>query len=47
MAFGIHHRPVATKLFTSDNFASATNTIDLELEGNAASFTLNPEKGCA
>jgi hypothetical protein len=33
--------------FTSDNYASATNTIDLELEGNAASFTLNPEKGCA
>ena len=33
--------------FTSDNFASATHTIDLEVEGNAASFTLNPEEGCS
>jgi hypothetical protein len=33
--------------YTSDSFASATRTIDLELEGNAASFTLNPEEGCA
>jgi hypothetical protein len=33
--------------FTSDNFESAERTIDLEMEGNAASFTLNPEEGCA
>lgn len=33
--------------FTSANFESALRTIDLELEGNAASFTLNPEEGCA
>jgi hypothetical protein len=33
--------------FTSPNFGTATRMIDLELEGNAASFTLNPEEGCA
>ena len=33
--------------YTSANFASAARTIDLDLEGNAASFTLNPEEGCA
>ena len=33
--------------YTSANFSSAARTIDLELEGNAASFTLNPEEGCA
>ena len=32
--------------YTSANFASAAQTIDLRLEGNAASFTLNPEEGC-
>jgi hypothetical protein len=33
--------------YTSETFESAARTIDLELEGNAASFTLNPEEGCA
>ena len=33
--------------YTSANFGSATRTIDLQLEGNAASFSLNPEEGCA
>jgi hypothetical protein len=33
--------------YTSASFDSAAQTIDLELEGNAASFTLNPEEGCA
>jgi hypothetical protein len=33
--------------FTSDNFESAANSIDLEVQGNAASFSLNPEDGCA
>jgi hypothetical protein len=33
--------------YTSANFESAAQTIDLELEGNAASFSLNPEEGCA
>jgi hypothetical protein len=33
--------------FTSTNFESAARTIDLEVQGNAASFTLNPEEGCA
>ena len=32
--------------YTSATFASAAQTIDLRLEGNAASFTLNPEEGC-
>lgn len=33
--------------YTSVNFDSAAHTIDLALEGNAASFTLNPEDGCS
>jgi len=33
--------------YTSANFDSTAGTIDLQLEGNAASFTLNPEEGCA
>jgi hypothetical protein len=33
--------------YTSANFDSGAQTIDLELQGNAASFTLNPEEGCA
>lgn len=33
-------------VYTSSNFASAAGTIDLVVEGNAASFTLNPEEGC-
>ena len=33
--------------YTSANFSSAATTIDLEVQGNAASFTLNPEEGCA
>jgi len=33
--------------YTSANFDSAAHTIDLALEGNAASFTLNPEEGCS
>ena len=33
--------------YTSANFESAEQTIDLGVEGNAASFTLNPEEGCA
>lgn len=33
--------------YTAANFDSAARTIDLQLEGNAASFTLNPEEGCA
>jgi hypothetical protein len=37
----------AGDVYTSASFASATRRIDLELEGNAASFTLNPEEGCA
>jgi hypothetical protein len=37
----------AGETYTSDNFGSTTRTIDLELEGNAASFSLNPEEGCA
>ena len=32
--------------FTSDGFATAARKIDLRLEGNAASFDLNPEDGC-
>jgi hypothetical protein len=32
--------------YTSAAFDSAAQTIDLELQGNAASFTLNPEEGC-
>ena len=37
----------AGETYTSDNFGATARTIDLELEGNAASFTLNPEEGCA
>ena len=33
--------------YTSASFASAAHKIVLEVEGNAASFTLNPEEGCA
>ena len=33
--------------YTSANFESAAQTIDLRVEGNAASFTLNPEEGCS
>jgi cell wall-active antibiotic response 4TMS protein YvqF len=33
--------------YTSVTFDSAARTIDLALEGNAASFTLNPEDGCS
>jgi hypothetical protein len=32
--------------FTTPGFESAVHRIDLRLEGNAASFTLNPEEGC-
>lgn len=32
--------------FTSDGFVNAAHQIDLRLEGNAASFDLNPEDGC-
>jgi hypothetical protein len=32
--------------FTSPGFASAEHKIDLQLQGNAASFELNPEGGC-
>jgi hypothetical protein len=32
--------------FTSANFETAESRIDLELQGNAASFNLNPEEGC-
>jgi hypothetical protein len=32
--------------WTSEAFAGATQAIDLRLEGNAASFTLNPDGGC-
>jgi len=32
--------------FTSAGFESAAHRIDLRLEGNAASFDLNPEDGC-
>jgi hypothetical protein len=32
--------------YTSDGFESADNRIELRLEGNAASFDLNPEDGC-
>ena len=32
--------------FTSSGFESAEHRIDLRLEGNAASFELNPEEGC-
>jgi hypothetical protein len=32
--------------FTGEAFATASHTIDLVLEGNAASFSLNPEDGC-
>jgi hypothetical protein len=32
--------------FTGEAFAAAAHTIDLLLEGNAASFSLNPEDGC-
>jgi hypothetical protein len=41
---GLQH---AGETYTSANFASAARTIDLDLDGNAASFTLNPEDGCA
>jgi hypothetical protein len=41
---GLQH---AGETYASSNFASAARTIDLDLEGNAASFTLNPEEGCA
>ena len=33
--------------YTSASFSTAPQTIDLEVQGNAASFTLNPEEGCA
>jgi Domain of unknown function (DUF5668) len=33
--------------WTSDAFDGAATIIDLRLEGNAASFTLNPDGGCA
>jgi hypothetical protein len=33
--------------WTSDNFDGADHVIDLRLEGNAASFNLNPEGGCS
>ncbi len=33
--------------WTSDSFAGADRFIDLRLEGNAASFTLNPDGGCS
>lgn len=33
--------------WTSDGFAGAGRVIDLRLEGNAASFNLNPDGGCA
>jgi hypothetical protein len=32
--------------FTSPGFETAEHQIDLRLEGNAASFNLNPEEGC-
>jgi hypothetical protein len=32
--------------YTSASFESAAHRIDLRLEGNAASFDLNPEDGC-
>lgn len=32
--------------FTGEAFATAEHTIELVLEGNAASFNLNPEDGC-
>ena len=32
--------------YTGAAFATAASTIDLTLEGNAASFSLNPEDGC-
>ena len=41
---GLQH---AGETYTSSDFATATRTIDLDLDGNAASFTLNPEEGCA
>jgi hypothetical protein len=33
--------------WTSNGFAGAATAIDLRLEGNAASFTLNPDGGCS
>jgi hypothetical protein len=33
--------------WTSDGFQGADHHVDLQLEGNAASFSLNPEEGCA
>jgi hypothetical protein len=33
--------------FTSPGFETAEHQIDLRLEGNASSFNLNPEEGCA
>jgi hypothetical protein len=33
--------------WTSDGFEDADHHVDLRLEGNAASFSLNPEEGCA
>jgi hypothetical protein len=33
--------------FTSPGFAAATHRIVLRVQGNAASFNLNPEEGCA
>jgi hypothetical protein len=33
--------------WTSDAFDGADRFIDLRLEGNAASFTLNPDGGCS
>jgi hypothetical protein len=33
--------------WTSDAFDGAATSIDLRLEGNAASFTLNPDGGCS
>ena len=34
------------KTWATDGFDAASRTVDLQLEGNAASFTLNPEDGC-
>ena len=37
----------ADDTFTSEGFDAAAHKIELRLEGNAASFDLNPEDGCA
>ncbi len=33
--------------YSTANFASSERAVVLDVEGNAASFTLNPEEGCA